>query len=338
MKALWKKHILHFKRSAGTSRGSLMEKPSYLLYLQKEGRLGLGECSLLPGLSIDDKHDYEAQLDRFCRLWESGCSAEELRLNFQKEWPSLWLGVEMAFLELENKEAGIYFPSLFASGRSGLLTNGLVWMGPDDYQWEQCQKLLENNFRCIKFKIGLDYFEKSEKLLQNLRDLSPDITIRVDANGAFDFELAKKVLKSLKSLNVHSIEQPLSVGSWKETNDLVSEDLIPIALDEDLIFCEQGREAELLATTEAQFIILKPSLLGGFERSDEWIDLAKENKMGFWVTSALEGNIGLQAIAQYAAVKEIRIPQGLGTGSLFLNNFPSDLEMQGEFLWKRIRE
>lgn len=315
-----------------------MEKPSYLLYLQKEGRLGLGECSLLPGLSIDDKPDYEAQLDRFCRLWESGCSAEELRLNFQKEWPSLWLGVEMAFLELENKEAGIYFPSLFASGRSGLLTNGLVWMGPDDYQWEQCQKLLENNFRCIKFKIGVDYFDSSEKLLQRLRDANPDITIRVDANGAFDLNQAKAVLKSLKRLNVHSIEQPLAVGKWTETNELASDDLIPIALDEELIFCEKDRREELIETSLANYIVLKPSLLGGFESSDHWIRLAKKRKIDFWITSALEGNIGLQAIAQYAAVQNIDMPQGLGTGSLYLNNFPSDLEMRGEFLWKKMGE
>jgi len=336
LKALWKKHILQFKRSAGTSRGRLISKPSYLLYLQLENRLGVGECSILPGLSRDDKPDFESQLDRFCTLWEKEVSTEELKLEFRNEWPSLWFGVEMALLELENKAAGIFFPSFFASGRSGLLTNGLFWMGPEEYQWEQCQKMLENNFRCIKFKIGADYFQKSEKLLRKVRDHSPDITLRVDANGAFTFHEAKKVLESLKDLNVHSIEQPLAIGNWKETSNLVNENLIPIALDEELIFCEKGREEELLETANAQYLILKPSLLGGFERSDEWISLGKKNKMSFWITSALEGNIGLQAIAQYAAIQNIEIPQGLGTGSLFENNFPSDLEMQGEFLWKRI--
>ncbi len=300
--------------------------------------MGVGECSLLPGLSIDDKPDYESQLDLFCSLWEEGTSVDELRLQFQFAWPSIWFGFEMALLEIENKEAAMFFPSLFSLGRMGLLTNGLVWMGSAEYQWQQCEMLLEKKFQCIKFKIGVDYFDSSEKLLQRLRDANPDITIRVDANGAFDLNLAKAVLKSLKRMNVHSIEQPLAVGKWTETNELASDDLIPIALDEELIFCQKDRREELIETSLASYIVLKPSLLGGFKSSDHWIRLAKKRKIDFWITSALEGNIGLQAIAQYAAVQNIDMPQGLGTGSLYLNNFPSDLEMRGEFLWKKMGE
>ena len=85
------------------------------------------------------------------------------------------------------------------------------------------------------------------------------------------------------------------------------------------------QKIELLDTIQPQYIILKPSLHGALTGAAEWMNLARERNIGYWVTSALESNVGLNAIAQWSAAiqSEATMPQGLGTGQLFVHNFES---------------
>jgi len=327
LKASFKKYILNFKQPSGTSRGVLKTKETYFLILKDSGKLGIGECGLFRGLSIDDRLDYEEKLAWVCDHIQKG---EQDLYAVLTEFPSLQIGIETAFKSLEAKDPFHLFPSLFTSGEKAIPINGLVWMGDPTFMKTQITEKLKQGFTCIKMKIGAIDFKSELKLLQSIRkEFSiSDIELRVDANGAFSYSEALDKLKYLSDLNIHSIEQPIKQNQWQEMARLCEESPLPIALDEELIgiFSEEQKK-ELLNTINPQYIILKPSLIGGFKGSDAWISMAEKKGIGWWVTSALESNIGLNAIAQYTFSKKSPLPQGLGTGSLFTNNIQSPLDV-----------
>ena len=330
MTAEYHQYILNFKRPGGTSRGVLHTKETYFLKISENNRTGIGECAIFRGLSYDDVPEYEEKLRWLCEnINENADFIKKEMLHF----PSIWFGYEQAILNLKNGEE-IYFPSDFTAGKSYIKINGLIWMGDADFMQQQIEEKLKDGFNCIKLKIGVDW-KSEKKILTQLREKFPKnaLELRVDANGGFDFEEAKIILQELADLEIHSIEQPIKAGSIEDMKVLCNTTPTPIALDEELIgILDFDAKKELLEKIKPQYIILKPSLIGGFLGSDEWISLAESKQIGWWITSALESNIGLNAIAQYTFTKNNPMPQGLGTGALFSNNFPSSLFLEGDKL------
>lgn len=334
MTAKYYKYLLEFKRPSGTSRGVLLEKETYFLEVFENGNKGIGECAIFRGLSYDDRLDYEEKLKWLCENihQDSEFLKEEL-----KEFPSIWFGYEQALLNLKHGEK-FYFPSEFTKGQCSMMINGLIWMGNVDFMEEQILEKLEQGFHCIKLKIGVDWKSEHE-ILQKLRQKfsKEKLELRVDANGGFSKDEAKIVLQQLSDLHIHSIEQPIKAGNWDDMAGLCAETPTSIALDEELIgIIDFNEKKKLLEKIMPQYIILKPALIGGFSGSDEWISQAEQQNIGWWVTSALESNIGLNAIAQYTFTKGNKMPQGLGTGGLFTNNFESSLQLNGENLFFKV--
>lgn len=328
IKAYHKKYILNFKQASGTSRGVLKTKETWFLLLDFNGKKGIGECGLFRGLSVDDRPDYEEKLKWTCQNINLGL---EVLLGELMEFPSIQFGLEMAFKSLESQNQFELFPSKFTDGEDSIPINGLIWMGTEVFMKQQIVEKIEAGFTCIKMKIGSIDFQTEIDLIKSIRNefTSKDIELRVDANGAFLPSEALEKLKILSEFDLHSIEQPIKQGQIEAMANLCEKTPLPIALDEELIgiFSITNKEL-LLQTIRPQYIILKPSLVGGFKGSNEWIDIAEKNKIGWWITSALESNVGLNAIAQYTYIKQHDVPQGLGTGSLFTNNFKSPLQVK----------
>ncbi|OXB09859.1 o-succinylbenzoate synthase [Flavobacterium reichenbachii] len=333
MKATYHKYMLDFKRPSGTSRGVMTEKETWFIILDKDGKKGIGECGILRGLSADDRADYEEKLNWACQnihlgetaLWES-----------LLEFPSIQFGIEMAFLSLKSTNPYILFPSEFTGNLKSIVINGLVWMGEASFMKEQIEEKLEQGFNCIKLKIGAIDFKKELELLHFIRThfSSSQVEIRVDANGAFALNEALDKLNQLDKFELHSIEQPIAKGNISAMSDLCFQTPFPIALDEELIGVFSLKEKEdILQKIKPQYIILKPSFVGGFRGTQEWISLAEKYNIGWWITSALESNIGLNAIAQWTFMQNSRMPQGLGTGALYNNNFDCPLEVSKGQLW-----
>ena len=325
MKATYFKHQLQFKRPSGTSRGVLTYKETWFIQLENTTRQGIGECGMFKGLSIDDRQDFEAKLAWTCEHINLGLDVLLVELI---EFPSIQFGLEMAFLSVSHQNQFELFPSDFTKGKDSIPINGLIWMGDPVFMKQQIKDKLTSGFSCIKLKIGAIDFDKELELMRSIRqEFDADtIEIRVDANGAFKPNEALEKLKRLSDYNLHSIEQPIRQGQVGDMAQLCSETPLPIALDEELIGVFSVTEKQfLLQTIKPQYIILKPTLVGGFKGSQEWITLAESNQIGWWVTSALESNIGLNAIAQWTYTLESPLPQGLGTGGLFTNNIQSPL-------------
>ena len=332
MKASYKKYTLNFKRPSGTSRGVLTTKETWFLILEEENNFGIGECGILRTLSIDDRPDYEEKLKWTCQ--NIHLPKDELLAELV-EFPSIQFGVEMALLSLQSQDPFQLFPSAFTNGEKGIPINGLIWMGEEAFMHEQIQQKLEQGFSCIKLKIGAIDFDKEIALLQSIRKKysASEIELRVDANGAFKPQEALQKLQRLSELDLHSIEQPIKQGQFSEMAKLCAKTPLPIALDEELIgVFSVTKKEELLQTIQPQYIILKPSLIGGFKGTQEWIDLAEKQNIGWWITSALESNIGLNAISQFTFMQDSNMPQGLGTGSLYTNNIESPLMVKGEYI------
>ena len=328
MRASYQKYILDFKKPSGTSRGVLKTKETWFIIIKHNDKLGIGECGLFRGLSTDDRPDYEDKLKWVCD--NINLELEELLMELV-EFPSIQCGLEMAFLSLKDKDKFELFPSKFTKGEASIPINGLVWMGTEAFMKQQVKTKIEAGFSCIKMKIGAIDFQTEINLLKAIRAeySSNDIELRVDANGAFSIDSALDKLKVLSELDLHSIEQPIKAGQHQEMARLCEDSPLDIALDEELIgVFFVTKKKKLLQMINPQYIILKPSLVGGFKRSDEWIELADQNHIGWWITSALESNIGLNAIAQYTYTLQNNIPQGLGTGGLFTNNFESPLQVK----------
>jgi o-succinylbenzoate synthase len=332
LKASWERRVLVFKQPAKTSRETLKKKETYLLKVafQDQQIEGWGECSPLWTLSVDPKEEYSKKLDWVCaniNSWKRIIYSEDL-----SDYPSIQFGMETAFLDLQNGGRQVLFPSSFTKGEESIIINGLVWMGDYKFMAQQIEEKIELGFNCIKLKIGAIDWEKEKRLLQNIRSRFPahKMEIRVDANGAFAPKQAMTRLQFLADLEIHSIEQPISPKQLVLMKDLCARTPIPIALDEELIGIKTYLEKEaLIHQIQPQYIILKPSLIGGIKSSNEWIDLAQKNKIGWWATSALEGNIGLNAIAQFCFQTGNKMPQGLGTGELFESNFETSLNLIG---------
>lgn len=326
--ATYRKHILQFKTPAGTSRGVLMTKETWFIILKESDKTGIGECGILRGLSIDDRPDYEAKLKWACDSIDLGLEALYVQLT---EFPSIQTGLETAFRSLQAKDPFEIFPSQFSRGEVGIPINGLIWMGDKKFMKKQISEKLKSGFSCIKMKIGAIDFNTELNLLRSIRKefSANDIELRVDANGAFEPKDALEKLHLLSELELHSIEQPIKQGQWDEMARLCGASPLPIALDEELIGVFTSEEKlKLLQTIQPQFIVLKPSFIGGFKGSDHWISLAENEGIGWWITSALESNVGLNAISQYTFTKSSKLPQGLGTGSLYTNNIISPLKVR----------
>lgn len=321
-----------FKTPVGTSRGVMHERVSHFLKLNWYGRTGFGECAPLPGLSCDDVSGYTQRLEQLCSDLRSGVPIPALKLGLA-EYPSLVFGLETALAQMATDGDFRLFDTPFSSSRQGIPINGLIWMGTPEYMLSQVEKKVSAGYSCLKFKVGALDFETELALLHQVRDRYPNIEMRLDANGGFHGAGAEEVLHRLSALGIHSIEQPIRAGHREEMAELCRNSPIPVALDEELIGVHRHVEkALLLDGIQPDFIVLKPSLHGGFSGCTEWIALAEERGIGWWLTSALESNIGLNAIAQFAATFDIQIPQGLGTGELFVENFTSPLVLKGEVL------
>ena len=335
LKASFKKHTLEFKRPSGTSRGILTTKDSWIIKVwddENPNQKGTGEASIIKTLNPEWNEEYEKKLENFCN------EIDTLKLEDLNDYPSIRFGLEMALFDLKNGGNEQYFDNHFSQGKDSILINGLIWMGSEEFMLEQLQQKLELGFKCIKMKIGAIDFEAELGILKSIRKKfdKNQIELRVDANGAFSPEDALDKLHALSVFDLHSIEQPIRQGQWDEMKKLCSETPFPIALDEELIgVTERKTKEQLLETIQPQFIILKPSLVGGFAASDEWIELAEKKNIGWWITSALESNVGLKALAQYTYSKGNPMPQGLGTGQLFTNNSPTNLDLEGDRLWQR---
>ena len=328
MTATYHQYILNFKKPSGTSRGILKTKETWFVIIDAKGKQGIGECGLLRGLSVDDRKDYEEQLKWTCENIHLGL--DDL-YDKNIEFPSIQFGLEMAFKSLESINPFELFPSPFTKGKASISINGLIWMGSETFMKQQIKEKIGEGFSCIKMKIGAIDFDTEINILKSIRKefSSKDIELRVDANGAFSPQEALEKLKRLSEYDLHSIEQPIKAGQFKAMAKLCGQTPLPIALDEELIgvFYEDEKET-LLQTIKPQYIILKPSFIGGFKGSQEWINSAENHNIGWWITSALESNVGLNAISQWAFTLKTKMPQGLGTGSLYTNNIDSPLQIK----------
>ena len=325
MIATYHKHILEFKQPSGTSRGILKTKETWFLKLSEGNKIGIGECGILRTLSIDDRPDYEEKLEWVCNNIHLG---KDVLYNALTDFPSIQFGVEQAFLSLEAKNTYELFPSNFTKRKKSIPINGLIWMGEKDFMKKQIIEKLDAGFKCIKLKIGAIDFETELELLKFIRSQFSEktIEIRVDANGAFSPIDALKKIEKLSKYKLHSIEQPIAVNQYNVMQSLCANTPLPIALDEELIgVFDVVKKQNLLQHIKPQYIILKPSLIGGFKGSLDWIAVAKMNKIDWWITSALESNVGLNAISQFTYTLNNSLPQGLGTGGLYTNNFDSPL-------------
>ena len=362
---------LHFKQPAGTSRGVYTTRHSYYLTLTLDelpGVEGVGECATLPDLSCDAKPEYEMTLRQVCQMVEQ---MGRIPYDMIRAYPSITFGLETAFASFFNaakkfleivpaegassssemlKQKGVSVPagmenltelfdSPFGRGEEGITINGLVWMGTYEEMLARLEEKLQAGFHCVKLKIGAIDFFKELDLIKRIRDVytKEQVELRVDANGGFLPENAMSQLEALAKYDIHSIEQPIKQHQWPKMAQLCRETPLPIALDEELIGVNvRSMKQALLDTVRPQYIILKPSLHGGIYGCNEWIELANQRGIGSWITSALESNIGLNAIAHYAAKvygSNVKMPQGLGTGQLFTDNIPMPLEIRGDKLF-----
>lgn len=335
LKARYHKHTLHFRLPAGTSRGVLLHRDAFYLLIQdteKTDITGIGECGIIPGLSLDDRPQFEAAVQECCNLINKGQHPDSKWLDF---WPSISFALETALLDLKNGGQRILFESKFTEGKQPIAINGLIWMGDADDMLRQMNEKVASGFSVLKMKVGAIDFEKEVELMRHIREYYPSdqISIRLDANGAFEPNEALRKLEKLAKYDIHSMEQPIKAGQPVQMAEVCRHSPIPIALDEELIGISAKDDTEkLLDVIRPQYIILKPSLLSGFKKSEEWIHQAEIHGASWWVTSALESNIGLNAIAQWTATLQNPLPQGLGTGSLYTNNIPSPLKVENGLL------
>ena len=328
-------YTLKFKNPAGTSRGVYKKhKVWYILFINSENpnHFGIGECAPLQDLSCDYNDDYEKQLISFCKLTEE---KQMVDVDVLRNWPSILFGMETAMLHYKQQSWQLW-ESPFSDGKEGITINGLIWMGNYSEMMHRIEVAINKGFRCIKMKIGAIDFNKELELLRQIRReySKEELELRVDANGAFSTQEAIEKLNLLSELDIHSIEQPIKAEHWKDMAFLCAISPLAIALDEELIGINDfEKKRSLLKNIKPQFIILKPSLHGGISGCEEWISVAEELNISWWVTSALESNIGLNSIAQWYSTLNNNLPQGLGTGSLYSNNITLPLNIEGEQLW-----
>ena len=352
LKVTVSERTLHFKQPAGTSRGVYTTRKSWFVHLYDGEREGVGECAPLPDLSCDARPDYAEVLEKMC---EEFCQTGEINYERWRDYPSMLFGLETALLSLRSHlspltshpspltshPSPLLFDTAFSRGEVGIPINGLVWMGSYEEMLKRMEEKLEKGFRCVKLKIGAIDFDQELDLIKRIRERFSfhEVELRLDANGAFPYEEALYKLELLSQYAIHSIEQPIRQGQWAYMAELCRESPLPIALDEELIGVNDPEmKRHMLNIIKPRYIILKPSLHGGMQGCREWIETARDMGIGSWITSALESNIGLNAIAQFASDvygDDIRMPQGLGTGQLFTDNIPMPLEIRGDKLFRQ---
>jgi L-alanine-DL-glutamate epimerase-like enolase superfamily enzyme len=337
MRITWKKHTLQFLFSAGTSRGAMHTKDTYYLIGEQNAKYFYGECSLLKGLSIDPLVTYESKLDELCthlsqrsiQAWHSDqfipTIIDELKLN---AYPSILMGLEILQKDFVNGCKRLIFDTPFYNKQFAIPINGLVWMNSPEHMLDQAHRKIQQGYTCIKLKVGAIDFEKECWVLDKIRSISEDVELRLDANGAFTKDDVWQKLETLAKFNIHSIEQPVQPKQYELMHQLSLQSMIPIVLDEELIGHDTWEDKDLiLKAIQPRYIIVKPSLIGGFQSTEEWIRLCEKHSISWWATSALESNIGLNAIAQFTSTHRLYMPQGLGTGMLYSNNIDSPLEV-----------
>lgn len=333
MNAKIKRFDLQFVTPGQTSRGTLYSKPSWIIMLFDGESTGIGECSIIPGLSPDYSSGFEDNIGQIINDVNIGGLPDSATLS---DLPSLQFGLETALADLKHKQRGLLYPSDFTEGKTGIPINGLIWMGSIGEMKDRIREKMKEGFGVLKLKVGALPFEEEKALLTSIRREfgESDLEIRLDANGAFQPDSALERIQSLSPLSIHSIEQPIMPGNLDEMAHICHNSPIPIALDEELIGV-YGREqkANVIKTIKPHYIILKPGLIGGFRSAEEWIELAEQNGVGWWATSALESNVGLNAIAQWVFTMQPSMVQGLGTGKVFSNNIASPLYLNGPVLW-----
>ena len=328
--------VLHFKQPAGTSRGVYTTRKIWLIHLSDGQHKGVGECAPLPDLSCDalEPYIYNKVLGDFCRQVEQ---TGEIPYEDLRDYPSMLFGLETAMLNL--RRGCLLFDTPFANGKQGIPINGLVWMGSYEEMLQRMEDKLAQGFHCVKLKVGAIDFEHEFDLVKRIRERFShhEVELRLDANGGFKPEDALYRLELLSQYAIHSIEQPIKQKQWAKMAELCRDAPLPIALDEELIGVNDPEiKRQMLRIIKPAYIVLKPSLHGGMMGCREWIDIAREEGIGSWITSALESNVGLNAIAQFCSEvygDEITFPQGLGTGQLFADNIPMPLEIRGDKLW-----
>lgn len=334
LKSSIERRVYQFKIPAGTSRGTLTEKYAWIIKIWNEENpaiTGIGEISVIPGLTPE-----------FHSIEQFEAILQQVDGHIENDWSqysSIKFGIESALLDLRNGGKRIYFDNEFSRGQKQIPINGLIWMGDFTSMKSQVDEKINLGFNTIKVKVGAIDFEEELALLKYIREQSHDnkLTLRVDANGAFADENAIEKLYALSQFNLHSIEQPIKAGSWNKMNYIIEKSPIPIALDEELIgISSQKEKIELLETIKPDYIILKPSLHDGISGCQEWIELAEERKIGWWMTSALESNIGLEVICQLTGNYNTSLAQGLGTGSLYVKNEPTNLTISSGKIYKKI--
>lgn len=332
MRLAYAPYILKFRQTAGTSRGVLTEKPTFFIKVYDESdpsKFGIGECSVFPGLSPEADGNYGYKLMELLANMALGRDTDLSRHS------SIVFGLEQALRDFAGGCRHLYFPSDFTNGKSTIEINGLIWMGDFDEMISRIDDKVKHGFRCLKLKIGAIDWKREVDMIEYIRKKYSDssLEIRVDANGGFSMDNALPRLKRLADLGVHSIEQPIHAGISELMAFLCQVSPLPIALDESLIgiYGEEVKRA-LLDEVNPAYVILKPSLCGGFSGAEEWIKLAEDRGVGWWVTSALESNVGLNALAQWTATLGNKLPQGLGTGALYTNNFECPLRLVSDRL------
>ena len=337
MKIDIEERVFHFKQPAGTSRGVYTERRSWFLQIKDSDRVGVGECAPLPDLSCDamEPYIYNKVLREFCDQVEK---TGQIDYEVMRNHPSMLFGLETALRSLQSNGRCL-FDTAFARGEEGIPINGLVWMGTYEEMLQRMEAKLEQGYRCVKLKIGAIDFDCELDLLKRIRDRFSrrEVELRLDANGAFSYEDALYKLELLSQYAIHSIEQPIKAGQWANMAELCRDAPLPIALDEELIGVnDPEQKQQMLHIIKPAYIVLKPSLHGGMNGCKEWIDIANGECVGSWITSALESNVGLNAIAQFCSSvygDGISMPQGLGTGQLYTDNIPMPLEIRDNQLW-----
>ena len=332
--------VLDFKFEAGTSRGTLNQKQSWFILIsdrENPQHIGIGECGPLPGLSPEYGQDIEKLLLQY------GTGIDDLTLEsinehiskIPSQFPAIKFAIETALFDLRAGGKRVLFPSAFTEHNAPININGLVWMGDQEFMLSQIVKLVEKGFKSIKMKIGAKDFDTERKFIEQFRRKYPssEYELRLDANGAFEADVALERLYALSQFDIHSIEQPIRQGQLNEMAHICAESPIPIALDEELIGKSSIEEKQyLIEKVKPEYLILKPTLLGGLNSTKEWVEIAERNNIKWWLTSMLESNIGLNAIAQFVATLKPSLPQGLGTGQLYHNNIPSPLYLEGPYM------
>jgi O-succinylbenzoate synthase len=349
-------HTMEFIKSAKTSRGEYNQKISHLVRLSDGIFDGFGEAAPLPDLSIDGTVDFyqkteslldinleKSDIESLLEHWEPGTSNSlpSLRFALHCAWQHL------QFLQSQPNKA--HYPNKpkfwiqndFTMGKVGIPINGLVWMNDIQSMYEEAMLKISVGFNCIKFKVGALDFDEECKLIEKIRKTHSafQLEIRLDANGGFDSDLALEQIQELHRFEIHSIEQPVKSG-YPELDKICQYSKIDIALDEELIGLHPDKSGNnpingksLLTWAKPKYIILKPTLLGGIDLADRWINIASGLNIGWWSTSALEGNVGLAAIAQWVSKYHPLLPQGLGTGSLFKENYDSQTRVIENKIW-----